>query len=253
MNWYLLALKKYATFKGRSNPAEFWFYQLFVFLITLGLLILDIILGSYNEQSDLGLLSGLFSLAMIIPTLSVGVRRLHDINKSGWLYLMILIPLIGIILLIIWWAKNGDQEDNKYGVNPLKNINNNTVVDSISIDQLEKLKVLKDEGILTEEEFNSQKRLLLNSLDQNYKNQHGTKDGSYWLPVPSMILGIIVILASLDEGSWDKDSLTGAFVFIILSLSLGISSLIKQELGKGMAISGITLSIITTLFIIGTL
>jgi uncharacterized membrane protein YhaH (DUF805 family) len=118
MNWFLTALKKYAVFSGRSRRSEYWYFVLFYFLICLVLAIVDMMAGTMNEAGDLGLLSGLFGLAMIIPSLAVGVRRLHDIGKSGWWLLIGLIPLIGGIILIVWACRDGQPGANAYGANP---------------------------------------------------------------------------------------------------------------------------------------
>lgn len=158
INWYLTALKKYAVFSGRAQPAEFWFFYLFSFIITIGLIVIDIILGLYNEDTGMGFISTIYSLLVIIPGLAVGARRLHDIGKTGWWQLIAIIPIIGTILLIIWWASNG-KEENQYGKNP-KNINND-IVNTNYIEELEKLVELKDKGILTEEEFEAKKQVLL--------------------------------------------------------------------------------------------
>lgn len=126
-------------------------------------------------------------------------------------------------------------------------------MDNNSLDKLEKLSALKEKGIITEEEFNSKKRILLDTLNScnNIPTQED-RDGTYWLSIPSMILGIFVMLACFDEGNWDKDALVGASLFIILSLTLGITSISTQQKGKGMAIAGITLSLLSALIVIGS-
>ena len=122
-----------------------------------------------------------------------------------------------------------------------------------ALDKIEKLSTLKDKGILTEEEFNSKKQILLNSLSScNEATNKESEDGTYWLPIPSMILGIFVMLACFDESNWDKDALIGASFLIIVSLILGIISISIQKKGKCMAIAGITLSILSALIIIGS-
>lgn len=112
-DWFLIALKKYATFSGRAQRKEFWFYVLFNFLIVFVLSLIDGLLFGTE------VLSSLFSLATLLPTLAVSARRLHDINKSGWWQLLAFIPLVGIIILIVWYAKAGDTDNNLYGPNPL--------------------------------------------------------------------------------------------------------------------------------------
>lgn len=105
---------KYATFSGRARRSEYWYFALFVFIVDL---ILSTVLGAISQK--LGqTLSSLFSLAILIPSLAVCCRRLHDIGKSGWLQLLALIPVVGWIILIIWAAKDSDPGENQYGANP---------------------------------------------------------------------------------------------------------------------------------------
>ncbi len=118
MNWFLLALKKYATFTGRAQRAEFWYFTLFTSLIFIGLSIIDVITGSFVTEAGMGSLGGLYSLAILIPSLAVGVRRLHDTGRSGWWLLIGLIPLIGCIVLLIFFGQDGVPGENPYGPNP---------------------------------------------------------------------------------------------------------------------------------------
>lgn len=124
------------------------------------------------------------------------------------------------------------------------------------LNQIEKLAELKEKEILTEEEFQQKKAALLKEMnffvrESSNSNNKLENEGSYWLPIPSMILGIISILACFDESSWDSDTITGLAVFAIAGLVLGIVSISNQEKGKGMAITGITLSSIAILVLIG--
>ncbi len=102
MNWYLKVLKQYADFSGRAQRAEYWFFTLFSSLAYIVLAILDGLLGLFSLEAGIGLLSGLYSLAVLIPNLSVLFRRLHDTNRSGWWMLIALIPLIGAIVLLVF-------------------------------------------------------------------------------------------------------------------------------------------------------
>ncbi len=115
MNWYLQALKKYADFSGRARRKEYWFYILFYVIIAVVLSIIDgIIMGS----SGIGILTAIYMLAVLLPTLAVTVRRLHDIGKSGWWYLIVLIPLIGGIWLLILLLQDSQPATNAWGPNP---------------------------------------------------------------------------------------------------------------------------------------
>lgn len=103
---------KYATFQGRARRPEFWWFALFNFIANFAASIVDLTLFGANDFSPL---STLFSLAVLIPSLAVGARRLHDIGRSGWWQLLGLIPIIGWIILIIWFVKKGDEHPNEYG------------------------------------------------------------------------------------------------------------------------------------------
>lgn len=118
MNWFIAALKKYATFSGRAQRSEYWYFILFYLLITLVLALLDSVTGSFNGDSGYGLLSGLFSLAMIIPNIAVGVRRLHDTDRTGLWMLLAFIPIIGSIVLLIFFLQDSQTGENRFGANP---------------------------------------------------------------------------------------------------------------------------------------
>jgi uncharacterized membrane protein YhaH (DUF805 family) len=118
MNWYMEALRKYATFTGRARRKEFWFFQLFVLLIAFALAVVDRLFGVFDAESGLGMLSGLFSLAMFVPNLAVSVRRLHDTDRSGWWLLLCFLPIIGIIVLLVFFCLDGTRGTNRFGENP---------------------------------------------------------------------------------------------------------------------------------------
>lgn len=112
MNWYLDVLKNhYADFNGRAHREEFWMYVLFNLLVAIGVAIVVAIIR-------VPLLQHLYSLATLVPTLAVGARRLHDTNKSGWLQLLLLIPLLGLIILIVLWAQPTAPGSNPFGDAP---------------------------------------------------------------------------------------------------------------------------------------
>jgi uncharacterized membrane protein YhaH (DUF805 family) len=113
MNWFMAALKKYADFSGRAQRSEYWYFFLFYLLIYLGLIVAGQVIGNLGS-----ILALLFLLAMMIPSLSVGVRRLHDIDRSGWWLLISFIPLIGAIVLIVFAVQDSQSGDNRFGSNP---------------------------------------------------------------------------------------------------------------------------------------
>jgi len=118
VNWFITALKKYAVFSGRSQRSEYWFFVLFYLLIYIVLAIVDNVAGSFDSKSGVGLFTGIFWLAMLIPYLSVTVRRLHDTDRTGWWILIALIPLIGAIVLLVFLVQDSDAEANRFGANP---------------------------------------------------------------------------------------------------------------------------------------
>lgn len=104
---------KYFTFSGRAKRSEYWWFYLFTVLMSWGAsLVGAATFGPGEPAADI--LSGILSLVFLIPTLAAGSRRLHDIGKSGWWQLLI-ITIIGIILLIVWWATDTKQAGDKYG------------------------------------------------------------------------------------------------------------------------------------------
>jgi len=115
MEWYTGVLKKYAVFTGRARRKEFWMFLLINFLIGIVFGILTIIPGI---GSIFNILSYVYSLAVLIPSIAVLVRRLHDTGRSGLLALLVLIPLVGAIILIVFSAQEGNPGDNQYGPNP---------------------------------------------------------------------------------------------------------------------------------------
>ena len=111
-------LKKYAVFAGRARRREYWFFVLFAVLIHIVLNIVDRLLGMYSAENAIGLLGGIFGLAILIPSLAVGARRLHDTGRSGWWLLIGLVPLIGFIVLIVFFVLDSNPGTNAYGPNP---------------------------------------------------------------------------------------------------------------------------------------
>ena len=117
MNWYIKCLKQYVDFSGRARRKEYWMFVLFNFVFSFVLGLLDTAFG-WNSELGLGILGGIYSLCVFLPGLAVVVRRLHDVGKSGWFFLIILIPIVGAIWLIVLFCLDGQPGDNKYGPNP---------------------------------------------------------------------------------------------------------------------------------------
>jgi uncharacterized membrane protein YhaH (DUF805 family) len=120
MKWYFKVLRQYADFTGRARRMEYWMFHLVNLIIGLLLAGLDGVFHLDNNSGllKIGLLQGLYSLLVLLPSWGVGVRRLHDTGRSGWWLLIAIIPLIGWIVLIVFLATDGDRQPNAYGLDP---------------------------------------------------------------------------------------------------------------------------------------
>ena len=113
MSWYIGVIKNYVGFSGRARRKEYWMFVLMNLIISF---VLGIISGLFlNGTPVLGAIYGLF---IFLPALAVAIRRLHDIGKSGWWYLIVLIPVVGAIWLIVLFATEGNAGENQYGPDP---------------------------------------------------------------------------------------------------------------------------------------
>jgi uncharacterized membrane protein YhaH (DUF805 family) len=128
MNWYVKVLKQYVDFSGRARRTEYWMFTLFNAIIEIILGFVDRALGfgSFSSNTSggvafsasVGLLGGLYALAVLLPSLGVSVRRLHDTDRSGWWLLIGLIPFIGGIVLLVFFVLPGTRGPNRYGPDP---------------------------------------------------------------------------------------------------------------------------------------
>ena len=110
--WKLVVLQRFAQFDGRAGRAEYWWFVLANFIVLA-------VLGALSRASVLFLIIyTLYALAVVIPSIAVGIRRLHDTNRSGWWLLIAFIPLIGTIILIVFFATAGDPGGNRHGPPP---------------------------------------------------------------------------------------------------------------------------------------
>jgi uncharacterized membrane protein YhaH (DUF805 family) len=112
MEWYLKVVKNYVGFQGRARRKEYWMFFLFNLIIGL---VIGFVEGLLNLSQ---VLSTLYSLAILLPSLAVGVRRLHDTGRSGLWLLIGLIPLIGLIVLLVFFCEDSKENENQYGPNP---------------------------------------------------------------------------------------------------------------------------------------
>ena len=119
--WKKVVFKNYANFNGRARRAELWYYTLANVLVLVPFYALAMV-GIATEQGSLSTLGlmvyGVVVMGTFIPSLAVAVRRLHDVNRSGWFYFIALIPLIGGIILLVWFCTEGDRYTNNYGPDP---------------------------------------------------------------------------------------------------------------------------------------
>jgi len=111
--------KNYANFNGRARRSEYWFFELFMLIISAVVYLVDyLITGGADVYTFVDIIYGLFSLAILVPSLAVAWRRLHDIGKSGAYWLFIFIPFVGWIFLLAWFVKDSDIGENRFGPNP---------------------------------------------------------------------------------------------------------------------------------------
>lgn len=115
--------KNYATFSGRASRSEYWWFTLFNIIASIALQVLTIALGVIDPilAGIAGLLVIVFFLGIFVPSLAVIVRRLHDVDKSGWWYLIVLTG-IGALVVLYWMIIKGTEGDNRFGPDPLGNV-----------------------------------------------------------------------------------------------------------------------------------
>ena len=131
MEWYLKVMRdNYANFNGRARRKEYWMFTLFFFLITVVIYFLFALLAFFMAGDLINLMNIewvpvvlgfsiiIYFLIHLVPSIAVTVRRLHDTGKSGWLYLLTIIPYIGSLIIFIFTVIEGDKGDNKYGPDP---------------------------------------------------------------------------------------------------------------------------------------
>ncbi|MDD1796196.1 DUF805 domain-containing protein [Enterovibrio makurazakiensis] len=117
MNDYIGVLKKYAVFKGRARRKEYWTFILVNIVVSFVLGYVDQLVGSYNAEAGIGTLGMVYAVAVLVPTLAVTVRRLHDTDKVGWWAFLSIVPF-GVIVLLIMQAFEGTKGSNRFGPDP---------------------------------------------------------------------------------------------------------------------------------------
>lgn len=109
-DWFKKCIRNYVNFRGRARRKEYWYFYLMAYIIYIVAISIDSVIGS-----DSIIFIGLAILVLFLPSLAVTIRRLHDVNKSGWYYLLTVIPLIGAILLLVWTCTDTYPDTNKWG------------------------------------------------------------------------------------------------------------------------------------------
>ncbi|MDE3212437.1 MAG: DUF805 domain-containing protein [Bacteroidota bacterium] len=140
MKYYLHVIKNYAVFSGRARRSEYWYFVLFNILFSILAAILDNLIGSTfsitstitGEPTSLyyGYIYLLYFLFCIVPSISVGVRRLHDTGRSGWWYFICLVPFVGEVVLLVFFFMDSIPGENQFGPNP-KGIGNHDDIEAI--------------------------------------------------------------------------------------------------------------------------
>ena len=125
MEWMLMPYRRYADFSGRSRRKEYWMFVLFQFLVFAALAIMAIAFGGLASGSEPGaffivvmVIGGIFVLGSIVPTIAVAVRRFHDQDRSGWMYLISFIPYIGGLIVFVFMCLEGTRGPNRFGPDP---------------------------------------------------------------------------------------------------------------------------------------
>ncbi len=107
--------KNYAVFSGRATRSAFWWFYLFTIIVGIAISVIEGAMGSSGIMGGFGIISFIWALGVFLPTLGLVIRRLHDADHSGWWWLIGLVPLVGVIVLIVFWATPGTQGDNRFG------------------------------------------------------------------------------------------------------------------------------------------
>jgi uncharacterized membrane protein YhaH (DUF805 family) len=122
LSWYVEVLKRYAVFSGRARRKEYWTFAITSFFICAALNLIDyyLHLSKLTGMPFAGPLATVYCLIVLIPTIAVGVRRLHDTDRSGWWMLLFLVPLLGALILLVFFVQDSDAGDNDFGPCPKK-------------------------------------------------------------------------------------------------------------------------------------
>jgi uncharacterized membrane protein YhaH (DUF805 family) len=117
MEWFVKCWRQSFDAKDRARRAEYWWFFLIQAVILLACILIDNQIGTYDGENDIGLLEGLYALVSLPAGISVSIRRLHDVGKSGWWLLIGLVPIVGLVLFV-WYVREGEPIVNQWGENP---------------------------------------------------------------------------------------------------------------------------------------
>lgn len=112
MQWFILAMKNFRNFSGRARRKEYWMFFLFYMILAMVFSFVDIVLGLP------AIFLNIFIIVMLVPTIAICVRRLHDTGRSGWWYLINFVPVIGFIVWLVFTVQAGETQDNRFGPDP---------------------------------------------------------------------------------------------------------------------------------------
>jgi uncharacterized membrane protein YhaH (DUF805 family) len=135
---------KYFEFSGRARRKEAWLFTLFYYILIIIGVILDISFDLFSEEWGLGTFSLIVSVALMSPSIAVGVRRLHDIDKTGWWCLLLLIPIIGAIALLVMFCIKGTDGPNRFGEDPLPNVGTSAAKHNDAVETYNDIEITKD-------------------------------------------------------------------------------------------------------------
>jgi uncharacterized membrane protein YhaH (DUF805 family) len=113
-------LQKYVVFSGRARRSEYWWWVLFIVLASLAFGLIDSVLFNAGDGGTGGPIGLVFSLATLLPSIAVGVRRLHDIDRTGWWMLIGFVPIIGFFVLLYFFVQKGTAGPNRFGADPVE-------------------------------------------------------------------------------------------------------------------------------------
>jgi uncharacterized membrane protein YhaH (DUF805 family) len=168
MHHYVNAMRQYAVFPGRATRSQYWMFSLVLFGMLIVALMIDQVFGDTTTDEPAGVITGLVYLAHLVPSIAVGVRRLHDTDRSGWWLLALLVPLIGQLAVLIFMCQPSTPGRNRFDATPGNEPHERfsgsaptTAASSQSLEQLEKIASLRSSGAIDEDEFKQLKANVL--------------------------------------------------------------------------------------------